>query len=242
MNINYIKKEVIMNDIKITNEEKGLDENKFNINARDIFKMVESKRDFTDWINYQIESYSLIEGKDFSTKNVVNPKGTGRPLKEYFITPAIADLILLNSKAIPDAKEKQKEVVYFMHKVKDLAKNPLDLIEYCFSSIKELQYKNEVLTTNIKKLEGNDLDVLFYAKEVGAELGISAIKLNRFLEEQKVIYKQNGHWHLYVKYSKECILKEVKEKVKGSNLYVSILKITPKGRVFIKDLWSKING
>ncbi|MDI4567800.1 MAG: hypothetical protein E7Y34_01825 [Mycoplasma sp.] len=115
-------------------------------------------------------------------------------------------------------------------------------MEYCFNSIKSLQAKNEQLTTNIKKLEGNDLDVLYYAKEVGAELGISAIALNRMLLTHKVIYRQNGHYHLYLEYAKQGLFREVKENIQGSTLYVSVLKITPKGRLFIKDLYEKTNN
>lgn len=40
-------------------------------NARDLWKFVESKREFSHWIKSRIESYGFVEGEDFMVDKFV---------------------------------------------------------------------------------------------------------------------------------------------------------------------------
>ena len=53
------------------------------VNARDLWKFLESKQEFANWIKDRIEKYRFVEGKDF----LINfSKSLGRPSKEYLIS------------------------------------------------------------------------------------------------------------------------------------------------------------
>ena len=73
--------------IKITSTEMG-GETINTVNARDLWAMLESKRDFSNWIKYYIDMLCLEEGLDFSTF-LLESTG-GRPATEYHITVDIA--------------------------------------------------------------------------------------------------------------------------------------------------------
>ena len=53
------------------------------VNARDLWKFLESKQEFANWIKDRVEKYRFVEGKDF----LINfSKSLGRPSKEYLIS------------------------------------------------------------------------------------------------------------------------------------------------------------
>ena len=70
------------------------------VNARELHAFLESKQDFSNWINNRIKQYGFAENQDFilvlnqqnkvSNKIIENPKNPknkgGRPTKEYFLT------------------------------------------------------------------------------------------------------------------------------------------------------------
>jgi anti-repressor protein len=56
------------------------------INAREMHAFLESRQDFSNWIQGRILKYGFVEGEDFSIILLKNPKTRGRPTKEYFIT------------------------------------------------------------------------------------------------------------------------------------------------------------
>ena len=70
------------------------------VNARELHAYLESKQDFSNWINNRIKQYNFMENQDFilvlnqqnkvSNKIIENPKNPknkgGRPSQEYYIT------------------------------------------------------------------------------------------------------------------------------------------------------------
>ena len=70
------------------------------VNARELHAFLESKQDFSHWINNRIKQYNFMENQDFILvlnqqnevfdkiiENPKNPKNKGgRPTKEYFLT------------------------------------------------------------------------------------------------------------------------------------------------------------
>lgn len=70
------------------------------VNARELHAYLESKQDFSNWINNRIKQYNFMENQDFilvlnqqnkvSNKIIENPQNPknkgGRPTKEYFLT------------------------------------------------------------------------------------------------------------------------------------------------------------
>ena len=74
------------NLIKITNTVFN-GENIQAVNARDLWRELESKQEFANWIKNRIKDSQAIEGQDFIVfdKNIKNPLG-GRPEKEYIVS------------------------------------------------------------------------------------------------------------------------------------------------------------
>jgi len=58
------------------------------VNARDLWKFLESNRSFNNWITKRIADYRFEDGKDFTTYLFKN--ASGRPLREYIITIDVA--------------------------------------------------------------------------------------------------------------------------------------------------------
>jgi len=69
-----------MDLIKIETNPEG----KQTVNARDLHKFLESKRDFSNWIKDRIEKGRFIEGEDFTT--ILAKSNGGRPNKEYHLS------------------------------------------------------------------------------------------------------------------------------------------------------------
>ena len=74
------------------------------VNARELHAYLESKQDFSNWINNRIKQYNFMENQDFilvlnqqnkvSNKIIENPQNPknkgGRPTKEYFVSVGMA--------------------------------------------------------------------------------------------------------------------------------------------------------
>ncbi|MCU7559101.1 antA/AntB antirepressor family protein [Riemerella anatipestifer] len=57
------------------------------VSARELYQFLESKQQFSDWIQNRIRDYGFIEGQDFEVfhNSMKNPSG-GRPTVEYAIS------------------------------------------------------------------------------------------------------------------------------------------------------------
>jgi len=53
-------------------------------NARELHKVLQSKQQFTNWIQNRIETYGFVDGEDFLINLLKTPNG--RPKTEYHIT------------------------------------------------------------------------------------------------------------------------------------------------------------
>jgi phage antirepressor YoqD-like protein len=88
-----------------------------------------------------------------------------------------------------------------------------------------------------------DTDGLFTINQVAKALGTTAIQLNRFLHDQRVVYRQNDEWLPYAKYDNRGLFKIVAYTIDigpsdGGNTRVKhSLKVTAQGRAFIHGLW-----
>jgi len=101
-----------------------------------------------------------------------------------------------------------------------------------------LEAQNKVLQITADKYEGQtDTLELYKIGEIAAEFGITARKLNRFLQDCRIQYKPNGSntWRLYSDYLDANIA--LPRIVTLDNGYEQpMLLWTPKGRDFIVDL------
>ncbi|OCL99529.1 AntA/AntB antirepressor [Aliarcobacter thereius] len=72
--------------IKISSEVIGTEKTN-SVNARELHQVLEIGKDFSNWMNAQINSLGLEKNVDYIVYEV---KGNGRPQKEYIITTETA--------------------------------------------------------------------------------------------------------------------------------------------------------
>lgn len=81
----------------------------------------------------------------------------------------------------------------------------------------------------------------YNTSEIAKELGLSGAKvLNTWLNEQGVQYKRNNTWMLYSQYTDEGYT-EMKSKEFDDGRVIYYTKWTGKGRLFILELYNKLN-
>ena len=57
------------------------------VSARDLYQFLESKQQFSDWMQSRIKDYGFIEGQDFEIfHNFIKNSNGGRPTIEYAIS------------------------------------------------------------------------------------------------------------------------------------------------------------
>ena len=93
------------------------------VNARDLWKFVESNRQFTDWIKYRIEKYKFIEGQDYIVNKIVNNPLGGRPTLEYRLSIDMGKEL-----AIVENNDKGRQVRRYFIECERLAKLNRDAI------------------------------------------------------------------------------------------------------------------
>lgn len=138
-----------------------------------------------------------------------------------------------------------------MYATEELLDNP-DLLIATLTRYKEEKEKNKRLeqekenlsnviaevTPKVKfseeVLETNDT---MTARQIAADYGLSAEKLNKILQKEKIQYKCNGQWILYQKYKNKGY-EDYKTGVKYGHSFTQMVW-TQKGRMFIHQIMTK---
>ena len=107
--------------IKISSEVIGT-EKVNSVNARELHQVLEIGKDFTTWMNTQINSLGLEKNVDYIVYEV---KGNGRPQKEYIITTDTAKHISMASRTAKGKEVRnyfiQIEKEYFSQNIQKLS-------------------------------------------------------------------------------------------------------------------------
>lgn len=224
--------------VKITQAKFGADEVNA-VNARDLHKALDSKKDFSSWIKARIDKLGLVESRDYGvfTQMVENPYG-GRPAKEYVVTIDIAKHL-----AMIEMTDKGRQVrEYFIECEKNLKKHylPQTYAEALMELALAEKEKERLALENQTKQKTIDLlthtNKTYTITEIAKELNMSsAIRLNRKLAELKVQYQVNGTWVMYSKYS-DMGYEIIKQEVLDSGQVIYHRRITQMGREFILNI------
>lgn len=224
--------------VKITQAKFGGDEVNA-VNARDLHKALDSKKDFSSWIKARIEKLGLVESRDYGvfTQMGENILG-GRPAKEYVVSIDIAKHL-----AMIEMTDKGRQVrEYFIECEKKLRKHqlPQTYAEALMELALAEKEKERLALENQTKQKTIDLlthtNKTYTITEIAKELNMSsAIRLNRKLAELKVQYQVNGTWVMYSKYS-DMGYEIIKQEVLDSGQVIYHRRITQMGREFILNL------
>lgn len=243
MNLQVIdQREVLSKDFKIYGD---LDNPLFL--AKDVAEWIEHKN-MTDMMN-------IVDEDEKLTSTIPN---SGQNRKMWFLTEDGLYEVLMQSRK-PIAKKFKKEVKQILKDIRkhgmyakeELLDNPDLLIEVA-TQLKEERNKNELLEQQIAEYEPkiSYLDMILSSSDtvatsqIAADYGMSAIALNRILNDLGVQRKVSGQWLLYKHHMNNGYTKSHTSEIRksdGSKKVVMNTKWTQKGRVFIYDLL-KQNG
>ena len=222
--------------IKIKN-----DNGKQLVSGRELHEFLGVGRDFTTWIKGRISKYDFIENEDFTVVESFHQNGGkgGRPEKDYIITIDMAkelSMVENNDKG----KQARKYFIQCEKKLKEVASSQKALPQDYLSALKALVQAEEEKALMKPKVEyyENTLRPDTYKKlltstAIAKDLGMSAIKFNKILNNLDVIYKgKDKNWYLYSNY--EDKIPEYADYI--INEYGQQLRFTEKGREWIINL------
>ncbi|AKP70232.1 phage antirepressor KilAC domain-containing protein [Riemerella anatipestifer] len=230
--------------IKIT-EQNG----KQAVSARELHSFLEIKDKFTDWIKRMFE-YGFIENIDYQILSDFSEKiGRGRPSVDYALTLDCAKEISMLQRS-----EKGKQARrYFIECEKKLRTGAYALPQTFAEALKLAAQQAERIELQQAELKKQAPKVAYYEEvlqsestyntnQIAKELGMSAITLNKKLQDLKVQYRQGGTWLLYHKYQNKGYTKtktHTYTDTKGATQTSMQTVWTEKGRLFIHEALSK---
>ncbi|OUB78225.1 DNA-binding protein [Bacillus thuringiensis serovar zhaodongensis] len=195
------------------------------------------------------------------------PTNSGKQMKKFINEPNLYRLIAKSK--LPQAEQFEKWVfeevlpsirkhgAYMTpHTINALLQNP-DLLIGLASQLKHEQQarqvaeqKNLMLTQQVAEHASKItyLDQILQSKDtvtvsqIAADYGLSAVRLNKILKDEKVQYKVNNQWLLYAKHQNKGYTKSQTIDVTHSDGSKSVkmnTRWTQKGRLFIHDMLTK---
>lgn len=225
------------------------------VNARELHAFLEVGKDFSNWIKGRIEQYDFIQGIDFtifanSGENLLG----GRPKQDYIISIDMAKEL-----SMVERNEKGKEArKYFIQCEKMLREHTtvksIDLPEiagHLESSIKIASLlgldKNQSIhsaNTMVRRISGFDCmrefgvtaieykpNIQYHTPSIlGDMAGISAVKMNRILEEKGLQYETRDH--------KNRLVWAVTEKGKEFSRLFDTKKLKSDGTPLMQTKWA----
>lgn len=76
--------------------------------------------------------------------------------------------------------------------------------------------------------------------QIAADYGISAIRLNRILHNERIQYKRGKQWTLYVEYMNRGLTQTETKPINGGTMSVTHMKWTQQGRLLIHEVLKKL--
>lgn len=229
----------------------------FPVNARDLHEFLCSKQDFSTWIKSRIERYDFIESVDFIRFHK-KMEANNAIMIEYYVTMNMGkELSMIENNSL--GKKARRYFISCESGLKQISllpdfTDPIAAARAWADSQEKLLESTQAIeaqAAHIKAIEPKAKytdDVLssrnsYATTVIAAQLGMSAIKLNRFLSKKQVQRKVSGCWVLCAKYQNKGYEDILTGTIEGSESERSFkqMRWTEKGQKFIIDLWNKYN-
>ena len=219
------------------------------VNARDLYKALNNKRQFSDWIKQRIEQYGFIENIDFTTFSQFceKPQG-GRPTTEYALTLDTAKEI-----AMVENNEQGRKIRRYFIEVEKKARNMFEIPKTLPEALRKAaelaeqleQQKPKVLFAESVETSKNSIlinELSKILKQKGYEIGQN--RLFEKLRNKGYLIKQKGqNWNLPTQKSMDMGLFEVKKtvvnKANGDIITKPTTKVTGKGQIYFVNKFLK---
>ena len=128
-----------MNEIIKTSVSMIGGENQQTVNARDLWKFLESKQDFSTWIKRRIEKYEFIEGLDYLLHKFVEQLPSGaKHCIEYLIT-----LDMAKELAMVENNKRGRQARQYFIEVEKQFRNTGNLLEKAVAAMLPVIRENE---------------------------------------------------------------------------------------------------
>lgn len=217
-------------------------ENVNSVNARDLWKSLESKQKFADWIKARIEKLRLIENTDFITLRNQENKGFGGDVKsiEYIITIDIAKHLCLIE--MTDIGHKVRE--YFIECEKQLRETSnFKLPQTYAEALRELADTHEALELAKAQIESDKpkveafetlmdskdaIDFLHFSKIIG----IGRTTLFEELRDRGILNRNNIPYQQYVDSGYFRVVESTYTQGENTRTYCKTM-ILPKGQEWL---------
>lgn len=109
------------------------------VNARDLWKFLESKQEFANWIKDRIRKYGFKEGLDFTADKIINGENKGRfAANEYFIS-----LDMAKELAMVENNERGRQARQYFIEVEKRFRHAGNLVEAIRAALTPIIRENE---------------------------------------------------------------------------------------------------
>ncbi|WP_077929248.1 antA/AntB antirepressor family protein [Wohlfahrtiimonas populi] len=155
------------------------------VNARELHAFLESKQDYSTWIKSRIETYGFEESADFIRFHK-KMEANNATVIEYHISVDMAKEL-----SMVERNEKGKQARQYFIKCEEIAKSAVpqiptnfaDALQLAADQAKQLEQQAPKVNYFDKVVERENL---LNATQVAQKLKMSAVKMNRYLDEMKV--------------------------------------------------------
>jgi len=229
--------------IKIETLENGVQA----VSARELYQFLESKERFSKWFSKVID-YGFVENEDYAPYQMVHPQN-GQELIDYVMTLDMAKEAAMVSK-LPKGKQARQYFIECERQLKIMQQDSYmisDPVTRAQKWIKEEQERQRLaeltqqqaatLAAAAPKLEYHDRVLQasngVNTREVAADYGLSAIKLNRILCGLHIQYKRDGRYYLYSRYIDKGYVESKTDTYDHDTKVKTSMKWTQEGREFI---------
>ena len=222
------------------------------INGRMLYEFLQIKTPYTMWINRMI-GYGFIENVDYITdnKNVSRTDGAIMPQKEINHT---LKLNMAKELCMLARNERGKEARKYFIKCEEAWNSPdmimsraLQIMQNKLSdTTRQLQMANQFIEEAKPKLTYYDTILnskgTMSATQIGADYGLSAIKLNQILRDWRLIRKVGGQYVLYAEFQNQGLTESKTHEVQQQGAVRAYVQTrwTQKGRLKIHEILTSL--
>ena len=208
-------------------------------------------KDVAEVLGYERADNAIRNHVDDEDKLMHQISASGQNRSMYLINESGLYSLILKSK-LPTAKQFKRWVTsevlptirkHGLYATDDLLDNPDFLID-ALQKLKAEREQRLVAEQRVMELQpkASYYDVILQSKslvsvsQIAKDYGLSAVKLNKLLNEWDIQYKQGGTWLLYQKYAEKGYTQSQTVEFNGGEGSRLHTKWTQKGRLFLHNL------
>ena len=175
------------------------------VSARELHEFLESKERFSKWFDKMLD-YGFEEGIDYTPYQMVHPSNL-QEITDYVLKIDMAKEISMVSK-LEKGKIARKYFIECEKRLKEVVSKqlPQDYISALKALVEAeeqkalMQPQVEYYKKVLNPVEENGFIKLVTTTAIAKDLGMSAQKLNKILNEKGIIYKKSNCWFLYAEH------------------------------------------